>query len=684
VSWITRRASRARMGPEIRRFFRALSLLLFAFVAAGLAGRAAPARPPSVLFVGGCGFEVARRLAAAGFALDAAAVPEETPLSAERLKRYNVVVIQGLGRANADLSLNRVNTETVAALRGFLAAGGGVLVVPSFGQMVTQKPSQDAFLKPLGLTPLFEEWALDSRTSVTATPWKIPFARTSAIAPSPITEGVRTLWYPVPQNRIGGQNHNLPLSHDGSWTVVVQGSPSSFTRTGPLQADPPTQPGQYASSVPLVALKQAEKGRLVYLGITPEYLFGANATTTLEGIVLEHGLQGVPSNGYRLVENALRWLAAPSLDQGTLGGAAHNRALEENPYRTRFQASYVWPATPQFPSIEPAYPGVIGARSSASGGRATAAEWVRRAKARGLAFLVFLEEFPRLPRESFDRLKAECARLASREFTAIPGFVIDDEIGNHYFYFGTTLLYPDGQFLSPDGKTLVSHDPQVDAKNPYLKGQLAMTTLDYAYSRGSFRLTAGNYLLGNSAAPFADWFSDWDAFGVVTANGGQVVEDATRAYLKLVAVGEGPLPLVINRMDDPAQLDLTKWRTVLRLPARGGDIIGQRLGPDTKIADYFNEWHHYPDNPSKLFVTSGPEIETWRYTGPRDYEGSLPGEFVWQNYRWILNGRVRSAVGSGRWTFTTARPCSAATCRAARLSGSSRSTSATTGSTTWW
>jgi hypothetical protein len=75
---------------------------------------------------------------------------------------------------------------------------------------------------------------------------------------------------------------------------------------------------------------------------------------------------------------------------------------------------------------------------------------------------------------------------------------------------------------------------------------------------------------------------------------------------------------------------LTKWRTVLRLPARGGDIIGQRLGPGTKVADYFNEWHHYPDNPRKLFVTSGPEIETWRYAGPRDYEGRLPGEFVWQ------------------------------------------------------
>jgi len=251
--------------------------------------QAAPARPLSVLFVGGCGFEVARKLTAAGFAVDACAQPEEAPLAWDRLKQYNVVVTEGLGRANADMTLNRVNTETIAALQRFVQEGGGVLVLPYFGQMVTQKPPQDAFLKPLGLTPLFDEWAMDPGASVIATPWKIPFARTDAITPSPITEGVHTLWYPVPQSRIGGQNHNLPLSEDGSWTVVLSGSPSSFTRSGPLQADPPTQPGHYAAHVPLAAIKQVGQGRLVYLGITPEYLFGANATTTLEGIVLEGG-----------------------------------------------------------------------------------------------------------------------------------------------------------------------------------------------------------------------------------------------------------------------------------------------------------------------------------------------------------------------------------------------------------
>jgi hypothetical protein len=56
-------------------------------------------------------------------------------------------------------------------------------------------------------------------------------------------------------------------------------------------------------------------------------------------------------------------------------------------------------------------------------------------------------------------------------------------------------------------------------------------------------------------------------------------------------------------------------------------------------------WHLYPDDPAKPQVTSGPLIETWSYVGPRDYEGSTPGDFVWQNYRWILRGRASSPVG---------------------------------------
>ncbi|HEY3416480.1 MAG TPA: hypothetical protein VGM23_06325, partial [Armatimonadota bacterium] len=608
-----------------------------------------PVKQPAVLFTGsygaGCGFQVANKLSAAGFALNALPHPGlHNPLTWEKAKRYNVISISGVGQANADMTLPELVKGNIDTLNRFLQEGGGVLVFASFGQMATEKPPQDAFLNPLGLTPLYNEMPFDPDTQTVATSWKIPFALTDAITPSPVTAGVKSLWYPVPASRIGAQNHTSPFSVDNNWTVLVRGAKSSFTKKGQLQMDA-TEPGSYAQSVPLVAMRTVGKGRIVFIGITQEYLTGAHAMSTLEGIVAERGLRNTRSDGYGLLENCLKWLAEPSAASDTLGGATNDAALLRNPYKIQYGTPTVWPETVTFPAVEPAFPGVIGARTRYSSGSATPEQWVAAAKARGLSFIVFLEELSKLTPENFTKLKADCLRLTTADFTAIPGITIDDEVGNHYFYCGSTLPYPDAKFLSLDGKVFRARDAGLGPKDPYIKGQLAMTTLDYAYSLGSFKLTGGNYLFSQDAAPFADFFSDWDAVGVITAKGGQVVEDATEDFLKMVGSGQGPLPLAITLMDNPNQLTGTAWRTVLRFPTQGALIDGTAVNPATKIRGYFDAWHFYPDNPSKIYITSGPEIETWSFVGPRDYGGDNKGDFVWQNYRWQLRGRVSSKVG---------------------------------------
>lgn len=278
---------------------------------------------PSVLIVsqGSCPVDVGRKLVAAGFSLNRMNGLEDRPLTWEEARKYNVIVVSELGRANADMTLPPGVKQTIETLRRFLDAGGGVFMMPIFGQMATDKPTQDAFLKPLGLTPLFDEFPMDAETSVVGTPWNIPFAFTNVVTESPVTARVSGLWYPVPQQRIGGQNHCIPLQADDTWSVVIKGGKSSKTMKGPLQQDP-TGPGSYSSSVPLVATKQVGKGRMVVVGITPEYLLGRNAMTTLGGIVLDRGLRGVPSGGYQLIENSLKWLAEPSSRDTSLGGGA--------------------------------------------------------------------------------------------------------------------------------------------------------------------------------------------------------------------------------------------------------------------------------------------------------------------------------------------------------------------------
>ncbi len=411
---------------------------------------------PAVLFAGSdggvCGPEAANRLAQAGFALRANHLSlSEHPLGWNELTNFNVVVLSGLGLANADMSLGRT-PETIDALNRYLEVGGGVLMLGAFGQMATAKPPQDAFLKPLGLTPLFDELPGDPGTSVTATAWELPFAVTENIAASPVSVDVKSLWYPIPRTRVGGQNHSIPFLAEAPWQLVVCGSASSLTYKGALQEPRPDRPGTFREKVPLMALRSVGKGRLVYLGITPEYLLGPNAASTLEGIVLDKGLNGTPSHGFILLANSLRWLAGASLEAGLLGGAQTEESLLRNPNKVRLAEPYRWPEKIGFASPEPALPGVVGPRTSYSSGKATADAWVHKAKAAGLAWIVFLEEFSSLSNENFQKLKADCSRLSSAQFEALPGFTIDDEVGNHYFYFGTSFPYPDARFLTPDGK----------------------------------------------------------------------------------------------------------------------------------------------------------------------------------------------------------------------------------------
>jgi hypothetical protein len=99
------------------------------------------------------------------------------------------------------------------------------------------------------------------------------------------------------------------------------------------------------------------KGRLMYYGITPEYLIGPFANSTLDGIVVDKGLNAAPSGGFDLLVNGLRWLAGASLNSGLLGGAKTEESLLRNPNKARLSQPYRWPEKIDFLPPEPALPG---------------------------------------------------------------------------------------------------------------------------------------------------------------------------------------------------------------------------------------------------------------------------------------------------------------------------------------
>ena len=295
-----------------------------------------------------------------------------------------------------------------------------------------------------------------------------------------MSAGIKSLWYPVPRTRVGGQNHSVPFGRTlvagrRAWFSLIPDLPRCVARKPPRPAW--HLPGKGPTGGLSFGWQRANPLLGNHLGGDHP---GPFANSTLEGIVLDKGLKGTPSQGFKLLVNGLGWLAEGSVSEGLLGGAKTDEALLRNPQKVRFAEPYRWREKIDFAQSEPTLPGVVGPRTTCSSGKATPDAWAEKARAANLAWVVFLEEFSSLSAENFQKLKADCARLSSPQFEAIPGFTIDDEVGNHYFYFGTSFPYPEATFLTPDGKRFRSRDAELISRQPHIPGQLAMTTLDYA------------------------------------------------------------------------------------------------------------------------------------------------------------------------------------------------------------
>lgn len=609
-----------------------------------------PGKTAAILFGGNDiltpGFELVERLHGASFSLNVMPSPgmNEAALSWDELKKYNVLILSGLGKSDANLTLSANNKINQELLLRFVSEGGGIFYIPNYYQMRVFVPPQEAFGQAISLLPHFAEIPFDPETSVKATPWKIDFAHTENIdLESPLCAGVKSFWYPV-ATRTGSASHTTICEPGKEWSILIRGSRTSHTRTHPspfdLTTDVATLPeGRFKSEIPLAACRSYGKGRIVYFAVSREYLINSFGLTTLERIVFDGGLRGEPSGGYQFLSNSLAWLAEPSLQEGNLGGATTAPSLLVNPRKVKFCEPYPWPQQEATPAAIPSFDGLIGARTRYSSGKGTPEEWVSAARKAGLSYLVFLEEASSMRKEDFEKLRKDCQAITAGGFAAIPGLTFDDETGNHYFYFGNHFGWPDEKYLKRN--VLISYDPGPDPANPYQKGQLAGTAIGYTYTDNGFKLTAGNYLYRKSAAPVANWFGCVDASAVVTLENGKLVEDATAEYLKLIDAGQAALPLAVNIVDDPARIKQGLWKTVLRLPKAATNPIEEA----SQIARYWDDWQFYPDSPTRVYVSDGPRIVNWSFTGPRDYVGENRGNFVWQNYRWKVWGTVQAENG---------------------------------------
>jgi hypothetical protein len=610
------------------------AFIIFGWLLLGLIPAASSANP-SLLVVSALGrpdVRFLKEIREAGFEVDYCR-PDE--VSWKRLKGFNVVVLVGLGHSNADFSVPPNLIEKQKLYLRFVEEGGGLFVWYHRGENLTDVPPMRSLLKPLGATILLERVS-DPQTEVRATVWNLKFAYTEEIEKSPLTEGVEGLWYAV-ATWTGGTEQCLPLSVDENWRMIVRGG--RWSKSKPLHYGAPQIDGEmrergYEGFIPLFAVREFGKGRAALTGINPVYSFLGGKAPALEGIALEEGLLGRPSGLKKLILNTLRWLAEPSMRLGKFGGAKTNPEKLRPPYLLNGIPSFDWSKT-RFEPPKPIFKGIVGARTVFSTGRGTVKDWVEATRQTGLDFIVFLEEFGELTEEEFRKLKEECRRFTDDGFAAIPGFTIQDQLGNRYFAMGEHLLYPPELLLTPDGKKLGVNLKAV-GKHIYELPELGDVILHYTHGLQRFRMHFGFWLTKKAAIPHYD-FRDVDSMAVFVQRGGELLEEALSAYLEQQDSGQNLAPFALTLIHDPAEL--AGW------VRERGFLTALQVSGIPELVKGLSDWHPtMPPYQPRQFVTNGPLIEEWRWIGPRDY--ACNGEwFRWSHYRWRLRLVVSSDVG---------------------------------------
>lgn len=532
----------------------------------------------------------------------------------DRLRRYNALVIYTCPPdAGVDVWPFRkappiTKDAYIALIDRFIAAGGGVLI------MATETQIRATLTRPIisrwGADLPLERIKDDANTAYMTRMPTVPLMYTSQVLSSPVSTGVRGIWYPSKPHYNGA--HTLPLVVDGSWQVVVRAMQTA--RTVPVDIDraanpPPPDALMRPAGVaapPLFAIRSVGAGRVALTSQWPPYSLGAGTRWLYDREVLSTGLRSKKSDFGRLLENTFKWLTAPSLESGALGGyrtpserllspnlrsEVRNQYLEQAPVADFRAASSVAKAPVLFK-------GLIGAQTKLSGGQGTVAEYADAARRAGLDFLVFLEDFAKLDERELAQLKADCAAQSDDSLTLYPGYRIDNNIGNHMFLFGPGVIAPPARLLTgPQKKTFMLQGETA----PGVFGPTPTLPIDFVFSIN--RTTqVGYYDFAHSGQGMR--LQDARLYGMAgirTYRDGALIDDATDDYLTTVQGTIGPSPAAVSLVSSPA---------AMRSAVAGNHGVTYAAAPSQAqlwLALGYTDQYTCPN----VFTSDGPLIVQW-------------------------------------------------------------------------
>jgi hypothetical protein len=568
----------------------------------------------------------------------------------ERIRNYNVLVISRTPDSDAAQRGQARPADGiepfVSLMERYLSEGGGVLLMPREGNSIKQS-----------VADLTDRWGaiLPVEKIVETDPTKVasmtrlpesPVAYTDQIVASPLSEGVRGIWYPM--RPIDHGHMTGPILVDESWHVVVKASETSITEPIDLSedVDPPhlehpfQRPGGVEAPA-LFAIRSRNEGRIALVNQWNQFSYGAGTKWLYDREILSRGFDGRPSDFGRLLENTFRWLAKPSLGAGTLGGyrtAADRLAPPNESPEAREEFEWHWRTYGHYPDLTAGWRlvrGLLGAKTAYSSGTGTVPEFAAAAREAGLDFVVFLEDFDRLTEEEFRQLRSECSIYSDEALELIPGFTIDSNIGNRVFHIGQDAAWlPPETLTGPNQSILYLQEEDGEGGFTGSKTYYHRWVLK-SYGDPKRGVNVGYYDFsgsGNGMRP--PDLRNYSLLGLRTYRQGRLVEDVTPEYLTTALSTIPPGPVSINEVRSPVGL---------RREVESGHALTYALRPaDGRVAQGALSWSSkYASMP--LFVSDGPKIIAWPQTVRVATFGSESFTSQWTAMRSLAH--VRSDVG---------------------------------------
>ncbi len=562
---------------------------------------------------------IARPFLDAGYTLDTCTLADVPAKLATGL--YNVVVLgRWYTQRMTKQEEERLADAVIDAVRTHLAAGGGVFfTLPSGGVLAF-----DNLIGPYGAS--IPKLAIDQTEDVIIHDegvHRLRYAYTREVA-SCVADGVAGVWYP---EMMGSSMATMPVYASGAeWQSLLSAAPGSGIDTkhvgiGNSVAVPDANQPEFGDRIPIIAARQVGQGRLAVCGIPSGYHIDAPHNFPEAKRFLIDGFDGKPSGLQRLLVNTMGWLSEPSLASGTLGaGASGPFVLEPNVPRYPDDPPVLWAAR-TFPPDDPKpVKGLIGARTAASIGRGTVAEYVENAQAAGLDFIVFLEDYKALSPDKWEAVKAECAALTTDSFFAVPGYTIEDAVGAHTFQYGYTMPLPPPEILSADGKILSNESSDGTVRTSTYESVHFTMTFETLNLRGR----RGRYLHDQAPNFFLD-HRTFDSIALVTWHDGKILEDVRDRFHLLEDKAFRIIPTTLALMDGPEDvvraLD-AGWVTMMIEPYETipNKVLRKYMAPELEWWGMIDEerantrrfrFDNWQYGTPFQYITNGPVVEAW-------------------------------------------------------------------------